>query len=87
MPALASRSITGQELAADPRPAEEAVAQLRVGGVDGDVERREPLRLDARQLVLVEIGQGDVVAVQERQAEVVVLHVEALAHARAAAGG
>ena len=71
----------GQELALDLRPAEEAMAQLRVGRVDGDVERGEPLRLDALQLLLVEVGQRDVVAVQERQAEVVVLHVEALAHA------
>ena len=63
------------------------MAQLGVGGVHGDVERRQPLRLDARELGLVEIGQRDVVAVQERQPEVVVLDVEALAHAPAEAGG
>ena len=70
----------GQELTADPRLAEEPVAEGGVRGVHGDVERREPLRLDARELVLLEIGQGDVVAVEKRQAEVVVLHVEALPH-------
>jgi len=70
-----------QQLAPDPRLAEEGVAQIGIGRVHRDVERREPLGLDPRQLRLVEIGQGDVVAVQERQPEVVVLHVEALAHA------
>ena len=70
----------GQELAADPRLAEEAVAQRGVGGVHGDVEGGEPLRLDARELVLLEVGQGDVVSVEKREAKVVVLHVEALPH-------
>ena len=81
IPALASRSITGSSSRRDPRLAEEGVAQIGIGGVHRDVERREALGLDSCQLRLVEIGQRDVVAVQERQPEVVVLHVEALAHA------
>ena len=70
-----------QQLAAHPWPAEQGVAQLRVGGVHRDVERREALGLDARELRFLEIGEGDVVAVQEREPEVVVLDVQALAHA------
>src|SRR5439155_23113897 len=36
---------------------------------------------DARELGLLQIRERDVVAVQEREAEVVVLDIEALAHA------
>src|SRR6185503_314186 len=69
----------GQELAAHPGLAEQGVAQVGIGGVHRDVQRREALRLDALELGLLQIGQGDVVAVQERETEVVVLDVEALA--------
>jgi hypothetical protein len=49
--------------------------------VHRDIERREPLGLDAAQLGLSEVGQRDVVAVQEREPEVVVLDVQAASQA------
>ena len=63
-----------------PRLAEQTVPQVGVGRVHRDVQRRQPLLLDAGELRLREVGQRDVVPVQERQPEVVVLDVEALAH-------
>src|SRR3989304_3788377 len=45
----------GQDLAANPRLAEKAVAEVRIGRVDRDVERREALLLDAPELVFVQI--------------------------------
>ena len=59
---------------------EQHVAQRRVGRVDGDVEGGEMLLDDALEGRLVEIGEGDVVAVEERQPEVVILDVEAPPH-------
>ena len=70
-----------QELAADPRLTEEPVAER------GSVAWTETYSGDSRcssmraELVLFEVGQRDVVAVEERQAKVVVLDVEALPHA------
>ena len=69
-----------QDLAAHARLAEKAVAELRIRGVDGHVERREALLFDSPELSVVEVGQGDVVAVEEREPEVVVLDIEAPAH-------
>ena len=69
------------ELAADRGLTQEAVAEVGLHGVDGDVERREALLLDAPQLGILQIRQRDVVAVEEGEAEIVVLDVEALAHA------
>ena len=69
------------ELAADRGLTQEAVAEVGLRGVDGDVERREALLLDAPQLGILQIRQRDVVAVEEGEAEIVVLDVEALAHA------
>ena len=69
------------QVALDARLPEQPVPQLGVGRVDRDEQGREPLLLDPVELALVEVGQRDVVPVQERQAEVVVLDVEALAHA------
>src|SRR5581483_185205 len=60
--------------------AQQFAAQFRVGGVDGDVERRKLLFLDARPLLRREIGQRDVVAVHEGEAEIVVYEVERLPH-------
>ncbi len=70
-----------QDLGTVSRAAEERVAERRIGRMYRDVERRQPLRLDALEGRLVQVGQRDVVAVQERQPEVVVLDVEALAQA------
>src|SRR5581483_7038068 len=68
------------QVTADRRRApQEEVAHDRIGGVDRDVERREPELQDALDLALREVGQRDVVAVQEGEAVVVVLDVEALA--------
>src|SRR5439155_770002 len=69
-----------EDLGGDARAPEQRVTQRRVGRVDGDVERREPLLDDALERRLVEIGERDVVAVEERQPEVVVLDVEAPPH-------
>ncbi len=59
-----------------------AVAQhlrphIGVGCVDAHVERSEPLGHDSLQVGLGETGQGREVPVEERQAVVVVLQVEA----------
>ena len=69
-----------QDLRGAARLAEQPAAERRVRRVDGHVERRQALLDDARQVRLVEIGQRDVVAVEEREPEVVVLHVEASPH-------
>ena len=69
-----------EDLGGDARAPEQRVAQLRVGRVDGDVEWREVLLDDALERRLVEVGERDVVAMKERQAEVVVLDVEAPPH-------
>ena len=67
-------------VALDPGLPQQPVAYLGVRGVDRNVERGESLRLDPVELRLLQIGQRDVVAVQEGEPEVVVLDVEALAH-------
>ena len=55
--------------------------QLRVGGVDGDVDGGDAQVDDALNLPGGEVGQGDVVAHEEAQALVVVLKVEGAAQA------
>ena len=59
---------------------------VRVRGVNRHVQRPEPLLDDPGQVELGEAGERREVAVQERQAIVVVLEVQRLAHARVAAG-
>ena len=54
--------------------------QLGIRGVDGDEERAEPLGQDPLGVELGEAGQGGEVPVEERQAVVVVLEVEAPPH-------
>ncbi len=54
----------------------------RVGGVDADVERADPLGDDPLQVGLGEAGQGGEVPVEEAQPVVVVLEVEALPQPR-----
>ena len=56
-------------------------AYLGVGGVDGDEQRRQPFGEHPLEVRLGEAGEGREVAVQERQAVVVVAHVQVLAHA------
>ena len=56
--------------------------QLRVGGVDGDVDGADVQVDNALCLPLRQVGQGDVVAQQEAQPGVVVLEVQRGAHAR-----
>ena len=56
-------------------------AQLGVGGVDRDVDGRDVHPDDAVDLVVVHIGQGDIVAEEEGQPLVVVLEIQAPAHA------
>ncbi len=70
----------GKDLGGVTRPPKQGVAERRIGGMHGDVERRQPLLDDPREGLLVQIAEGDVVAVQERQPKVVVLHVEAAPH-------
>ena len=69
-----------QDLGRHARAAEQLPAQRGIGRVHRHVERRQPLLDDTRELRFLQIGERDVVAVQERQPEVVVLDVEALAH-------
>ena len=54
--------------------------QLGIRGVDGDEERAQPLGQDPLGVELGEAGQGGEVPVEERQAVVVVLEVEAPPH-------
>jgi hypothetical protein len=60
--------------------AQQAGADVRVGGVDADVQRTEPLGDHPLQIGLGEAREGCEVSVEERQAIVVVLQVEALPH-------
>ena len=61
--------------------AQHARPQLGVGGVDGDEERAEALGEDALRIELGEAGEGREVPVEEREPVVVVLQVQAAAHA------
>ena len=61
---------------------QQAAAQLGVGGVHRDVQRRKALFLDAAPVGRREIGEGEVRAVEKTQAVVVVLEVEAAAAPR-----
>ncbi|PYM06608.1 MAG: hypothetical protein DMD82_08270, partial [Candidatus Rokuibacteriota bacterium] len=56
------------------------MAQLGIGRVHRHVERRQALVDDPPERGLVQIGQRDVVAVEEREPVVIVLHVEAPPH-------
>ena len=58
---------------------EHPVAHLVVGRVDADVQRREAFGDDTLEVGFGEAGQGREVAVQEREAVVVVLEVQAAA--------
>jgi len=49
--------------------------------VDRDVERAEPHFLYAGDIVRVEIGKGDIVAMEKREAIVLILEVETLSQA------
>jgi hypothetical protein len=60
--------------------AEQAGAQLGVGGVDADVQRAELLGEHALEVGLGEPGEGGEVPVEEGEAVVVVLQVEARPH-------
>ena len=57
-----------------------------IGGVDTDIERRQPFGNHPLQIRFGETGQGGEVAVQERQPVVVVLEIQALPHALEEAG-
>ena len=48
------------------------------GGVDGDVEGREPVLEDPRDVALLDVGERGEVAVGERQPVIVVAHVQRL---------
>ena len=72
-PGLGEPLESRQDLGRVPRPTEQDVSKLRVRRVDGDVQRREALLDDPLERGLVEVAERDVVAVQERQPEVVVL--------------
>ena len=61
--------------------AQEAAAHRRIGDVDGDVERRQPHRLDTPPVMLAHVRQGDEVAEEEGVAVVVVLDIEGAPHA------
>ena len=67
---------------AAPAVAQHLGALTRIGGVDAHVEGAESLGDDPLEVGLGEAGQRREVAVQERQAVVVVLEVEAAAHPR-----
>ena len=60
--------------------AEEHSAEVGIGGMHGDIERGEPLFQNARPLLVGEVGERDIVAVHEGEAEIVVHQVERFAH-------
>ena len=62
--------------------AKETTPQRQVGGVHRDIERAEPLLLQARPVIASQVGQRDKVAKEEGVAIVVVLDIEGAAHAR-----
>ena len=53
----------------------------RVSGMDGDVDRRQPLRDDPFEVEFGEAGEGGEVPVEERESVVVVLQVQQAPHA------
>jgi len=57
-------------------------AHIRLGRVNGDVEWAEVLFRDARPIAFIQVGEGDVIAVEERETVVVVLDVERPAQPR-----
>src|SRR5688500_16625355 len=61
--------------------AKHEATQTWVGGMNADVQRRQPLRLGPLELLLAHVGQRHVVTVQKAEAEVVVHQVQRLAHA------
>ena len=62
----------------DARVVEQDLARLPRRGVDRDVERREAVLEDPRDVALLHVGERREVAVGERQPVVVVAHVERL---------
>ena len=59
-----------------------AHAHLRIGGVDGDVQRTDPAAQYAVELPVGDVRHRDEVAHHQRQPPVVVLHVEGAAQVR-----
>ena len=57
-------------------------AQLRVGGVNADIQRRGVAANDPLKLLIAYVGQGDEIAHHQGKAPVVVLHVQGLAQSR-----
>ena len=62
------------------RVLQHVAADVGVGGMDADVQRRQPLGHDPFQVGLGEPGEGREVPVQERQPVVVVLEVQRSPH-------
>ena len=56
--------------------------ELGIRGVDGHIDGTDAQVNDALRLPLGEVGEGDVVALQEAEAGVVILKIQGLAHAR-----
>ena len=82
-----SKARSQRRLVAPAAVAQHAGPDLRVGGVDADPQRRQPFVDHPLQVGLGEAGQGGEVAVEERQAVVVVPGVQAAAQILWAAGG
>lgn len=55
--------------------------QLRIGGMYGDVHRRNPLLLDPLPILFTQVGQGDEAAVEHGIAVIVIHDVKRLPHA------
>ncbi len=64
-----------------PPVAQELRAHVGIGGVDAHVQRTEPLRHHAFQIGFGETGERGEISVEKREPVVVVLQVQALAHA------
>ena len=65
---------------AAPGIAQHFCAQVGVGGMHRDVQRRDVHADDPVRVLVAEIGHGDVIAQQEGKARVVILKIKAFAH-------
>ena len=65
-----------------PGIAQEADPDLRIRGMDGDIQRGSLTPENTRKLGVIHIGKGDIIAHHHGKAPVIVLDIEGAAHAR-----
>lgn len=65
---------------------EHLAAQLRIGGVHRNVDRRQLKINDTLDVMLFHVGQRHIVSLEEGKTGIIVLKIEGFPHARAASG-